>query len=223
LRAIALIRTTLLLLTVIGGVAPLKFARAQTLDGGGSVISDRSALMSAAMEEEKKGAALTYTQSYSSEHKPVFIRGTLYATIASFTAQKCELKIATTIVDRYSGQVDGSEINSTQSSYHSIAEFVLTPEIAGAVQLVEAKPGQLEKGTRPICAERQTCAIEWLKFEAKQRVIRVTRTTNDIAGYNGFVKDFDGVMDRFWIPVSSESAGLELIKLLKSFAAGCDR
>jgi hypothetical protein len=223
LRAIALIRTTSLLLTVVGGAGLLKLARTQTPEIDGAAINDRDALRNAVVEEEKRGAALTYSQSYSSSHKPVFLRGTLYSTIASFTAQKCELKIGTTIIDRYSGQVDGREIDSTQSSYQSTAEFVLTPEIAGAVQLLEARPGQLERGTRPVCAERQTCTIEWLKVGAKQPLMRVTRTTNDIAGYNGFVKDFDGMTDRFWIPVSSERAGDELKALLAKFAATCSQ
>jgi hypothetical protein len=49
----------------------------------------------------------------------------------------------------------------------------------------------------------------------------VRKTNNDIVGYNGFVKNFDGMIDRFWIPVSSESAGKELKALFARFASTC--
>jgi hypothetical protein len=223
LRAIASICTTLLLLTMIDGPGPLRFARAQAPGRSGSATNDRDALMSAAVAEEKKGTELSYTQNYHSDHKQVLLKGTLYAAITSFNATKCKLTIDTAIVDRYSGQVDRDEINDTQTRYDSSAEFVLTPEIAGSIQLVEARPGQLETGTHPICDEQRACAIEWLKLETKQPVMRVWKTNNDLAGYNGFVKIFDGMIDRFWIPVSSESAGKELMTLVANFASTCSQ
>lgn len=177
--------------------------------------------MSAVTAEEKKGAELSYTQNYHSDQKPVLLKGTLYAAITSFNATKCKLTIDTTIVDRYSGQVDRDEIRDTQAKYDASAEFVLTAEIAGSIQLVVARPGQLEKGTHPVCDEQRACAIEWLKIETKQPVMRVRKSNNDVVGYNGFVKNFDGVSDRFWIPVSSESAGKELMAVIASFASTC--
>ncbi len=209
------------MLTVIGGAGPLKFVRAQTPERRGSATDDRNALSSAVVAEEKNGAILAYTQNYRSDHKQVLLTGTLYAAITTFTATRCKLTIGTTTVDRYSGQVDGSEIGETQARYDSSGEFLLTPEIAGTVQLVEATPAQLARGTHPICAEHQACAIEWLKFETKQPVMRVMKSTNDVAGYNGFVKNFDGMTNRYWIPVSSERAGKELRSLIASFANTC--
>jgi hypothetical protein len=195
-------------------VGPLLFAQMQS-------SKENGALMSAMNTEEKRGTVLFYSQNYSAGHRPVFFKGTLYAAITGFATNKCKLTIGSRIVDRYSGQVDRDRVDETQSSYDDSVEFALTPELAGSLRLIEARPSQLESGTNPVCGERKICAIEWLKFQAKSKVMRRTRVTNDIAGYAGFVKDFDGMVDEVWVPVSSESAGQELISMLKNFAATC--
>ena len=51
--------------------------------------------------------------------------------------------------------------------------------------------------------------------------MKLSSVTNDVENFNGFIKDFDGMVDRFWIPVSSQEAGNDLTARLKSFAATC--
>jgi hypothetical protein len=215
------IRITVLASAVCGAGPPL-LAQMQSPEGDGAAATDRSVLMSAVNAEEKRGIVLFYSQSYPAGHKPVFFKGTLYAAITAFSANKGKLTIGSRIVDRYSGQVDRGRVDETQSSCDDSVEFTLTKEIAGSLRLIEARPSQLESGTNLVCAERKMCAIQWLQFQARSKVMKRTRVTNDIAAYAGYVKGFDGMVDEVWVPVSSESAGQEFISL-KNFAATCSQ
>jgi hypothetical protein len=223
LGVIDLARTTFVIALLIAGLAPRCFPQSQGAESNDFAADSRNALMSAINAEEKKGAVLNYAQSYRSEGKPVSIQGTIYAGITTVALNGCELSIATTIVDRYAGQVEKSLIQNTQSFYNYSGELVLTREIADGARLVGARPSLLERGTHPLCADGRACAIDWVEFQAEKKVMKLTSITNDIAGYDGMVRNFDGVVDRLWIPVSSEQAGTELIKLFKSLAATCDR
>lgn len=173
--------------------------------------------------EEKQGNVLVYTQNYRSGGRLVVIAGTLYAAITTFTANQCELKIGTTVVDRYKGRIDSDAIKDTQSVYNYAGVIGLTPEIADSLRLVEARPSALEAGSHPVCTQGQACDLHWLEFRSKGKAIQLTSTTNDLAGYDGFVTEFSGMADQFWIPVSSEQAGKNLVALLKGLAATCGR
>jgi len=221
LRVIDITRIAFVVLTVIGGMDQTSFSQSQApaLTGGADVSG--SSLLSAANLEEKKGTEVFYTQNYRSGRRLVLFKGTLYAGITAFTAKKCELTVGTTIVDRYSGQINRSNVNDTQSIYNYSIVFGLTPDLADSLQIIEARPSQLENGTHAVCAEKRACTMSWLEIRAKRQVIKLTSITNDIEHYDGFVKDFDGMVNRFWIPVSSQDAGNDLISRLKSFAATC--
>ena len=197
------------------------FSQSQAVAIADSADGSATALLSAANAEEKKGTNLFYIQNYRAGRRLVLFKGTLYAGITAFATKKCELMMGTTTVDHYSGQIDKSKINDTQSIYNYSLEFTLTPDIAESLHLIEAKPSQLENGTHAACAEQRSCSINWLELRAKRQVMKLTSITNDVEHYDGFVKDFDGMVDRFWIPVSSQDAGNGLISRLKSFAATC--
>ena len=221
LKVIDIARVAFAVLAVIGSMERTCSSQSQAPAVNSSADVSGSGLLSAATAEEAKGTNLFYTQDYRSGRRLVQFKGTLYAGITAFTAKKCELTIGTTIVDRYSGQIDKSKINDTQSTYNYSIEFALTPEIADSLRLIEARPSQLENGTRAVCAEQRTCVVNWLEIRARRQVIKLTSVTNDVEHYDGFIKDFDGMVDRFWIPVSSQDAGNDLISWLKSFAATC--
>jgi hypothetical protein len=221
LKVIDITRNAFAVLAVIGSMDQMSFSQSQAPAMNSSAGGSGSGLLSAANAEEEMGTNLFYTQNYRSGRRLVLFKGTLYAGITAFTAKKCELTIGTTIVDRYSGEIGRSKINDTQNIYNYSIEFALTPDIADSLRLIEARPSQLENGTHAECAEQRACAMNWLEIRAKRRVIKLTSITNDVEHYDGFVKDYDGMVDRFWIPVSSRDAGNDLISRLRSFAATC--
>jgi len=51
----------------------------------------------------------------------------------------------------------------------------------------------------------------------------LTEFTNDIADYDGYVKDFEGQVAQFWLPVSMREAGAELIAKMRAYAQSCAR
>lgn len=221
MKVVAFTRNAFLALAVIGSLEQTCHPQSSGPPANGPAAS-RNSLITLASAEEKRGTVLTYVQNYRSGGKLVFIKGTVYAGISAFAANKCELTIGTTVVDRYSGQLDKSMIKETQNDYNYTGVFRLTRDIADSLRLAEAPPSPLENGTHPICRERQRCTFHWVEIRAKDKVIKLTSTTNDVAGYNGFVTDFNDVTDHLWIPVSSPQAGLELVSLLKSFAVSCE-
>jgi hypothetical protein len=184
-------------------------------------MASENGLINTADPEEKRGIALFYTQNYRSQGKSVLFTGSLYSGITAFKVRKCDLTISTTIVDRYSGQIGNSPVKDTQSVYNNSAEFQLTPEIAESLRMSEGRPKQLPIATNPTCADKQGCTIYWLEFRAKRRVMKFKSMTNDVTDFNGFVTNFDGMVDQFWIPISSPDAGKDLISSLQGYAISC--
>lgn len=211
------------IVVAIAGLGPRCFSQSQAAEMKDGANENRSVLVNAISGEAKRGTVLNYSQHYRSGGKLVAIKGTMYAGITNFTLNKCGLTIGTTIVDRYAGQINKVAIEDTQNIYNFSEEIRLTGEIAEAARVVEARPSQFERGTHPLCLEGRACSIYWLKLGAKERVMKLTSTTNDVAGYEGFIRDFDGMVDEVWIPASSEQAGMELIALIRSYAATCER
>lgn len=221
LRVVAVARIGLL---VVSGVAAV-YSRSVAQSPGATAINipkaNESELIDTARAEAKQGVSLFYTQSYRSQGKTVRFTGSLYSGITDFKVNKCDLTVSTTIVDRYSGQIGDSRVNDTQSVYNNSVDLQLTPEIADSLHVSEGRPKQLPMGTNPTCSEKQGCTIDWVEFRAKRRVMKFKSMTNDVADYNGFVTIFDGMVDEFWIPISSHDAGKELISNLQSYAITC--
>jgi hypothetical protein len=178
-------------------------------------------LIRTADAERDKGVALFYTQHYRSGGKLVVLKGSLYAAITGFGVNKCNLTIGTTVVDHYSGQIGNGKIGDTWGTYNHSVQLLLTQEIADSLILVEATPLELESGTSAMCDDNRACRIQWLQLRAKSPTIHLITTTNDVAGYDGFVKNFDAQVDQFRMPVSSRDAGKELISNLQRVAATC--
>jgi len=182
--------------------------------------SDKSRLLGSVDAEEKRGVVLSYTQAYRSNGQPVVYHGTLYLAITAFSVQNCSMKIATVVSDRFSGQV-GDKPAGDRSSYRYSVEVTLTPEIANSLTVAEERPGQLDSATHPSCTGHRLCNIHWLELRSKRTLIHLAIVTNDFADSDEFAKTFDGMVNQFWIPLSSKDAGKELISGLQSFAATC--
>lgn len=221
MRVAAVAQVALLILNGVAAMYSRSFAQGPGATASSIPEARENGLVNTADAEEKRGIALFYTQKYRSQGKPVLFTGTLYSGITDFKVKKCDLIISTTIVDRYSGQIGNSQVKDTQSVYNNSAEFELTPEIADSLRVSEGRPKQLPIGTNPTCAEKQGCTIYWLEFRAKRLVMKFKSMTNDVTDYDGFVTNFDGMVDEFWIPISSPDAGKDLISHLQSYALTC--
>jgi len=220
-RAAAIARFALLLLIVPGA----RNYRSLAQSAGPSAIpvsnGSEEELIRTADAERNRGVALFYTQHYRSGGKLVLLKGSLYAGITAFGVNKCNLTIGTTVVDHYAGQIGNGKIGDTCGTNNYSVQLLLTHEIADSLTLVEATPPELESGTSATCGDNRACRMNWLQLRAKSPVIHLTSTTNDVAGYDGFVKNFDAQVDRFRMPVSSTDAGKELISNLQRVAARC--
>lgn len=182
----------------------------------------QSGLLSSFAAEAKRGDSFFYTQSYYALHgQHVFFKGSIYAGIADVNVSGCRLRIETTIADRYFGSIGRKRVAPTQNIYRIAADFLLTPEIAQSLKVIEARPGQLDTGTHPVCADHRWCALHWIEVRSERPEIQVTELTNDIQGYDGFVQNFDDPVDRFLVPVSSPAAGSELIAKMQALADTC--
>jgi hypothetical protein len=133
----------------------------------------------------------------------------------------CRMKIDTTIADYYSGTIGRKQVDPTRNVYRTSVDFILTPEIAKSLKVMKARPGQLDEGTHPVCSEHQPCVLNWIELSSERPQMQVTEFTNDIEGYDGFVKNFDAPQDRFLVPVSSPAAGNELISKMQVLADAC--
>jgi hypothetical protein len=172
--------------------------------------------------EEKIGDAFFYTQSYYALHgQHVFFKGSIFATIADVKVSGCRMKIDTTIADYYSGTIGRKQVDPTRNVYRISVDFTLTPEIAKSLKVIKARPGQLDQGTHPVCSDHQPCVLNWIELSSERPEMRVAEFTNDVEGYDGFVKNFDAPQDRFLLPVSSPGAGNELISKLQALAGTC--
>jgi len=221
LRAAAVARFTLLVL-IVSGTRDFQ-SLAQSPGGSAIAVSSSSeeGLIRSAYAERDRGVTLFYTQHYRSDGKLVLLKGSLYAAITAFGVNQCKLAIGTTVVDHYAGQIGKGKIGDTFGTDIYSVQLFLTQEIADSLTLVEATPRQLESGTSATCEDGRACRIHWLELRAKSPVMHLTTTTNDVAGYDGFVKNFDAQVDQFRMPVSSRDAGKELISNLQRVAATC--
>lgn len=174
--------------------------------------------------EERRGTYVFYTQTYrDGQHRPVFFNGSVFGVIQQMQANECEIKLETDVTDLYTGSIGKNQIRKTASVYRWLFDFTLTSEIADALHVVELRPAQLDNGTNPLCTAKPGCTFEWIEVKAALPVIKETEITNDFAGYDGYVKDFDGMVDHFLIPISSSTAGDDLIAKLKVLAHACGK
>ncbi len=176
----------------------------------------------ATLESEKtRGPWVFYAQQYWSNGKFISLHGSVYAGITAVHQSGCALHIDTIAVDHFSGLIGRKRLAETWNRYESAVEFRLTPEIGDGLRVIAARPEQLEEGTYATCEGPHGCRMEWLEIRAAQPALKVRRLTNDIANYDGMVKDRDGLAASFRIPLSSARAGEDLIAKLRNLAPTC--
>lgn len=171
--------------------------------------------------EEARGPSIFYTQHYRSGGREVLLRGSIYAAIADARLNGCTVHLDTLLVDHFSGKRGRRPLPETSNRYKSALDFPLSPEIADALRIVEARPAQLELGTYPTCTEQPGCRMQWLEIRAPHAELKLRRITNDVADYDGYIQDRDGAVATFRIPLSSARAGEDLIARLRQFATTC--
>jgi hypothetical protein len=175
-------------------------------------LSRSSELASLTAEEARRGIYVFYTQSFvDEENKRASYRGSVYGAIQKFGLNGCELEIQAMIVDKFAGTVGNRPTGELQDTYRYSATVMLSPEIAGALTLIEARPAQLGPNTHSVCEQDSSCSFQWLRIEAKQKSIRETSTVNDSPSFNGQVT-------RFVVPISSAEMGKRLIDVLRTIA-----
>lgn len=180
----------------------------------------RRDLMSLFQAESKRGTSLSYTQAYSLHKNHVEFHGSIFGAIQEVQIDGCELKIKSMLSDLYSGNIGRKPVGQTQNKYLTSIEFKLTPLIAAGLQVIDARPvRQLAQNT--VCLGDRQCTLTWIKLKADAPVIRMTEITNDWAGYDGDVKDFDGSVAQFLLPVSSASAGDDIIVRMRDYSKSC--
>jgi hypothetical protein len=184
--------------------------------------SAREELIHAFQNESKLGAHLLYAQSYKVHHRRVEFEGSIFGQIQDIEADGCELKIRSTVIDRYSGTVGEGPVGQTQNEYKSLLRLKLTMKLAAALEVVVARPvRQLSVDSHALCSENSQCFLTWIRLRSDSRSIHLTEFTNDIVDYDGYVKDFDGQVAQFWLPVSTREAGAELIAKMRTYAQSC--
>lgn len=189
-----------------------------------SAATAREELIRAFQKESNLGTHILYRQSYKVHHRHIEFEGSIYGQIQEMQADKCELKINSTLVDRYSGTIGDGPVGQTQNEYKSSFQFTLTAKRAAALEVVSARPvRQLSIESHAVCSEVPNCFLTWIRLKSDTRSIHLTEFTSDIADYDGLVKDFDGQVDQFWLPVSSREAGMDLIAKMQAYAENCAR
>jgi hypothetical protein len=219
-----MLKSCVVFLLLAGFVGLLIFAQSPASPDAAAASAEgaESDLLRSFAAEEKRGDAFFYTQSYYALHgQHVSFKGSIFATIADVKVTGCRMKIDTTIADTYSGTIGRNLVDPTRNVYRTSVDFILTPEIAKSLKVMKARPGQLDEGTHPVCSEHQPCVLNWIELSSERRQMQVTEFTNDIEGYDGFVKNFDAPQDRFLVPVSSPAAGNELISKMQALADAC--
>ena len=187
-----------------------------------SFSAARDDLIRSIQSESKKGTTISYTQAYGPRGRRVEFHGSIFGVIQGFQADGCELKIESVLVDLYSGSIGGKLVGRTQTKYATTIDFKLTPKMAADLKAVTARPvQQLAEGTNAVCAGGRQCDLTWLKLTADAPVIREVEVADDLADYNGDVKDFDGWVSQVFLPVSSVEAGNDLIAKMRGLAQSC--
>ncbi len=196
---------TCLLMVVAGAFQ----CRSQAADQALAGPSDLPPLVA---EEARRGIYLFYTQSFvDQENQRASYRGSLYGAIQKFELKGCELAIEALIVDKFAGTVGKRATGDMQDTFRYSARLMLTPDIVAGLALIEARPAQLGRRTHSVCDDNSSRSFPWLRFQAKEKVIREISTVND-------AQNFQGPVDHFVVPVSSRDFAKRMIAELRSIS-----
>ena len=210
--------TALLILGTLAAIA--RAQRAPELSSRPAAAHDDSVL-ALLKAEETQGPSFFYTQYYRSNGRVVLLNGSIYAAVTNAEVKGCAIHLNTILVDHFVGRNGRRKVPGTWNRYKSSLDFVLTPEIAAALRVIEARPSQLEAASYPRCTEQPGCRIEWLQISAPHAELKLRRITNDVADYDGYIQDKNGTVASFRVPLSSARTGEDLVARLRKAAATC--
>ena len=77
--------------------------------------------------------------------------------------------------------------------------------------MVEARPAQLRRATRPICDEKPSCELTWVRIKSAGHKVTERITTNDEV-------EFSGPTSAAVFPVSSSDVGSAVINYFQVLA-----
>jgi hypothetical protein len=212
----------LVCVTIVATPNPSAVAQSAADAGLRTAATVRNDLIRSFLVENKRGTSIFYTQAYGPRDRRVEFHGSIFGEIQDVQADGCELKIKSELVDLYSGSIGRKLVGQTQNTYITSVDFALTQKMAADLKIVAARPvRQLAEGTNAVCPGDRQCSLTWLKLKADAAVIHLTEITNDVAEFDGNIKDFDGLADQFLLPVTSVDAGDGLIAKMRAFAQSC--
>jgi hypothetical protein len=190
-----------------------------------SVTSNQSArdeLLSLFQAENKRSTYIFYTQTYSLHGRRIEFHGSIFGAIQDVQVTGCDLKVKSGIFDYYSGNIGSKLVRQSQNKYITSIDFKLTPKMAEDLTVVDARPvRQLAEGTNAVCSGERQCNLTWLKLKAESPMIQMIDITDDVANYDGELKDFDGSVAQVYLPISSRQSGDEIIAKMRTFAQLC--
>jgi hypothetical protein len=169
-----------------------------------------------------RGTSISYTQTYRTHGGRAEFHGSIFGVMQNVQADGCELKIESALFDRYSGSIGKNLIGQTETKYITSVHFRLTQKMTENLKIVDARPvRQLAPDTNAVCFGVRQCNLTWLKLTADAPVIQMTDITNDLLGYDGDIKDYDGPVDHVYLPVSSPEVGNQIVAKMRTFADSC--
>jgi len=171
--------------------------------------------------EEANGPSFFYVQHYRSGGREVLLQGSIYAAITNAQVNGCAIHLNTILVDHFAGKNGRRTIPDTWNRYKSSLDFVLTPQIADSLRVIQARPSQLDAATYPRCSEQPRCALDWLQITAPRAELKLRSITNDVADYDGYIQNQNGPVATFLVPLTAARAGEDLIARLRYLSTTC--
>lgn len=202
----------------------LQSGAAQEAAAGRSQQSDAARQLAQLGEAEaSKGFTMAYQQAYASRHRQIRLQGSLYAVLSGFRAEDCRVWMEVSITDLYGGTIEQKPIPNTQAIHRSSTELALDLSAIASLRVVQRRPVQLGSDTHPVCDTPTSCNIPWLEIKTTTPVLRIENYTNDIQGYDGFVRQPDGIGSQFYLPFSSAEAANAVAAKLGELGAACGK
>ena len=170
--------------------------------------------LASAEVESQRGVYAFYTQTFvDDQNERVAYDGSLFGVMRSAKIAKCTLQLEIEMADLFAGTVGKRQTGQRQDHTFTSATISLSPEIANALTVMEARPKELSQSRHTTCSGDRGCTFSWLRFDSTRAVMR------EKVVVNGSTR-FDGVVDRVLVPVSSAEAAKELMSGLREIAGG---
>lgn len=115
------------------------------------------------------------------------------------------------MVDHFDGVVDKKLTGEQQDNTAYSLAFPLTQLLADHLDVLELPPYQLRRSTHPICDQKRSCALTWLRIRVGQTWMEKTLVINNLLIFNGTVPE--GV-----IPFSSRESAAKAVEQLQSLS-----